>query len=110
MITIAGLLAIKSIPVAQFPDIVPPQVSVTARYQGASAEIVEQTIAQLIESQVNGVDNMLYMKSSSGNDGSYSLAVVLQGRARTPTSIRSTFSTAFSSPSRNCRRRCSAPA
>src|SRR6478752_6879812 len=72
---ISGLLAIKSIPVAQFPDIVPPQVSVTARYQGASADVVEQTIAQLIESQVNGVDKMLYMKSTAGNDGSYNLSV-----------------------------------
>jgi HAE1 family hydrophobic/amphiphilic exporter-1 len=75
VITIAGLLAIRSIPVAQFPDIVPPQVSVSARYQGASADVVEQTIAQLIESQVNGVDKMLYMKSTAGNDGSYNLSV-----------------------------------
>jgi hydrophobic/amphiphilic exporter-1 (mainly G- bacteria), HAE1 family len=75
LITLAGLLAIRTIPVAQFPDIVPPQVSVSARYQGASAEIVEQTIGQLIESQVNGVDKMLYMKSTSGNDGSYTLSV-----------------------------------
>ncbi len=75
VITIAGLLAITRIPVAQFPDIVPPQVSVKASYQGASADVVEQTIAQLIEQQVNGVDKMLYMKSTSGNDGSYSLAV-----------------------------------
>ncbi|MCP8937656.1 multidrug efflux RND transporter permease subunit [Alsobacter sp. SYSU M60028] len=75
VITIAGLLAITRIPVAQFPDIVPPQVSVKASYQGASAAVVEQTVAQLIESQVNGVDKMLYMKSTSGNDGSYSLSV-----------------------------------
>ena len=75
VITIAGLLAIAAIPRAQFPDIVPPQVSVKASYQGASAAVVEQTVAQLIESQVNGVDKMLYMKSTSGNDGSYSLSV-----------------------------------
>ena len=75
VITIAGLLAMKAIPVSQFPDIVPPQVNVSARYSGASAEVVEQTVAQLIESQVNGVDKMLYMKSTSGNDGSYSLSV-----------------------------------
>ncbi|MGO4835640.1 efflux RND transporter permease subunit, partial [Rhizobiaceae sp. 2RAB30] len=75
VITLAGLIAITRIPVAQFPDIVPPQVSVTARYPGASAEVVEATLAQPIEAQVNGVDDMLYMSSISGNDGSYTLTV-----------------------------------
>ena len=71
--TIAGLLSLFVIPVAQYPDIVPPQVSVTTTYPGASAAIVEATVAQPIESQVVGVDKMIYMKSVSGNDGSYSL-------------------------------------
>jgi len=75
VLTIAGLIAITQIPVAQFPDIVPPQVAVTTSYPGAAAAVVESTVAQPIESKVNGVDNMLYMKSSSANDGSYSLTV-----------------------------------
>ncbi len=73
--TIAGLLSLFVIPIAQYPNIVPPQVSVTTTYPGASAAVVEATVAQPIESQVVGVDNMIYMKSVSGNDGSYSLKV-----------------------------------
>ena len=73
--TIAGLLSLLVIPIAQYPDIVPPQVSVTTTYPGASAAVVEATVAQPIESQVVGVDKMIYMKSVSGNDGSYSLKV-----------------------------------
>ena len=75
VITIAGLLALTRIPVAQFPDIVPPQVQVTAIYPGASAAVVEASVAQPIEAQVVGVDKMIYMKSTSGNDGSYNLTV-----------------------------------
>ena len=75
VITIAGLLALTSIPVAQFPDIVPPQVQVSASYPGASAADVEASVAQPIEAQVVGVDKMIYMKSTSGNDGSYNLTV-----------------------------------
>ncbi len=71
--TIAGLLALFSIPIAQYPDIVPPQVSVSTSYPGASGAIVDATIAQPIEAQVVGVDKMIYMKSVSGDDGSYAL-------------------------------------
>jgi hydrophobe/amphiphile efflux-1 (HAE1) family protein len=72
---LAGLIALRQMPVEQFPDIVPPQVSVTASYPGAGAEVVEQTVAQVIEDQIVGVDNMIYMSSTSGADGSYGLTI-----------------------------------
>src|SRR5258708_4240838 len=71
--TIAGLLALLAIPIAQYPDIVPPQVSVTTFYPGANSAVVDATVAQPIEAQVVGVDKMIYMKSVSGDDGSYTL-------------------------------------
>src|ERR1700722_6850578 len=73
VLTIAGFLALFSIPIAQYPDIVPPQVSVTTFYPGANASVVDATVAQLIEAQVVGVDEMIYMKSVSGDDGTYTL-------------------------------------
>src|SRR6266852_846399 len=78
VISIAGVIALGALPVAQFPDIVPPQVQVSALYPGASAAAVEESVAQVIEAQVNGVDKMIYMKSTSGGDGSYTLNVSFQ--------------------------------
>ncbi len=75
LLTLAGALSIQRIAVSQFPDIVPPQVTVATTYVGASAAVVEATVAQPIESAVVGVDKMIYMKSNSANDGSYSLTV-----------------------------------
>ena len=75
LLTLAGVLALQRIPLSQFPDIVPPQVTVTTTFGGASAAVVEQTVAQPLEGAVVGVDRAIYMKSNSGNDGSYSLTV-----------------------------------
>jgi len=78
VIVIAGVIALGALPVAQFPDIVPPQVTVSTLYPGASAAAVEESVAQVIEAQVNGVDRMIYMRSTSGGDGSYALTVTFQ--------------------------------
>lgn len=76
LITIAGTLAGFSLPIAQYPQISPPRIAVSTFYQGASAEVVEQSVAQIVEQQVNGVEGMSNMSSVSGDDGSYRLDVV----------------------------------
>lgn len=78
LMVFAGLLTIKSLPVAQYPDITPPTVSVMASYPGANAQTVARTVGVPIEEQVNGVENMLYMSSNSGSDGSYMLTITFE--------------------------------
>ncbi len=72
---IAGLLAMSALPVAEYPELTPPQVQVSAKYPGADAKVVAETVAAVIEGEVNGVEGMTYMSSKSSNDGSYTLTV-----------------------------------
>ena len=69
IIVIIGLVSLGALPIAQYPEITPPEVQVSATYTGANAEVVEQSVATPIEQKVNGVENMLYMKSVNANDG-----------------------------------------
>src|SRR5271155_2946990 len=75
IITLTGAIALASLPVAQYPRITPPSVSVSITYPGASAQVVADTVAAPIEQQVTGVPGMLYMSSQMGNDGTYTLSV-----------------------------------
>src|SRR5256714_5200341 len=75
LMILVGVLAAVSLPIAQYPQVVPPQVTVTTSFAGANADVVSQSVAASIEQQVNGSQDMLYMSSKSGNDGSYSLTV-----------------------------------
>jgi HAE1 family hydrophobic/amphiphilic exporter-1 len=72
---LGGLVAMQGLPIAQFPEIVPPQILVTATYNGADAVTIEQSVATPLEQQMNGVDNMLYMQSINSNDGTMTLNV-----------------------------------
>src|SRR5499426_2704852 len=78
LMIVIGAVALFALPVAQYPDVVPPTVQVTTRYPGASARTVVDAVALPIEQQVNGVEGMIYMQSFSAADGSYSLTVTFR--------------------------------
>lgn len=73
LIMLAGILAIRTLPVAQYPDVAPPTIKISATYTGASAETLENSVTQVIEQQLTGLDNLLYFSSTSSSDGSVSI-------------------------------------
>lgn len=75
IITLSGLIASTLLPVSQYPDIAPPQVEIKAKWPGASAAVIEDSVGQIVEDAVNGVEDMEYMSSNSANDGSYKLTI-----------------------------------
>src|ERR1700740_1950857 len=78
VIVLGGSVALFTLPVAQYPEIAPPTVEVSASYPGANAQVVADTVAAPIEQQVNGVEGMMYMSSQCANDGSYNLTVTFR--------------------------------
>ena len=78
LIMMAGIMAIRTLPVAQYPDVAPPSVKIKATYTGASAETLENSVTQVIEQQLTGLDNLLYFSSSSSSDGSVDITVTFQ--------------------------------
>ena len=78
LIMLAGILAIRTLPVAQYPDVAPPSIKISATYTGASAQTLENSVTQVIEQQLTGLDNLLYFTSTSSSDGSVSITVTFE--------------------------------
>jgi multidrug efflux pump len=79
LVFVAGLIAIPNLPISEYPDVVPPTVQVTAQYPGANPTTISETVAAPLEEAINGVENMIYMKSAASSDGAHVAAVTFKG-------------------------------
>ena len=75
VVIIAGLMSIRALPIEEYPQVTPPQITVSATYAGASAETISKTVAAPLEQQINGVEDMIYMSSTASSDGSLSINI-----------------------------------
>ena len=78
VLVLAGLAAMRILPISQYPEIAPPVVIVRALYPGASAQVLEQTVAAPLENQISGIEDLLYMNSTSGSNGALELQVTFE--------------------------------
>ena len=100
IIMLAGLVARKTLPIAQYPEIAPPTVTITTTYTGASAETIAQTVAAPIEEQLSGVESLVYFTSTSGSDGQLTITATFE--------IGTDIDTRRSTSTTGCRSRCRA--
>ena len=108
LIMLAGVLAIRTLPVGQYPDVAPPAVKISATYTGASAE-TRRTASPVIEQQLTGLDHLLYFSSTSSSDGSVSITVTFE-QGTDPDTARCRCKTKCSRRNRGCRAKSSSPA
>jgi multidrug efflux pump len=105
VIFVAGAIAIPLLPISEYPDVVPPTVVVQATYPGANPKVIAETVSSPLEEQINGVENMMYMKSVAGSDGVLQMTITFAPGAPIRTRRRWTCRTAFPRRYRACLRK-----